>query len=62
MGRERELTTAETIARLTPLLEPVAPTEPGARIAAARLYREAGQLHQAMDQLLKVAATYSTRT
>jgi tetratricopeptide (TPR) repeat protein/O-antigen ligase len=51
VARQHELSTAETIDRLAPLLEPGSPTEYGARLEAARVYREAGQLPQAMSEL-----------
>jgi tetratricopeptide (TPR) repeat protein len=56
VARQRELSPAETVDRLAPLWEGGAPTALGARLAAARVYREAGLLAKARDQIWRTVA------
>jgi tetratricopeptide (TPR) repeat protein len=51
--RARHGSAEDVIAALQPLMEASAPTEYSARLEAARVYREAGRLHDAGQQLVK---------
>jgi tetratricopeptide (TPR) repeat protein len=50
-ARERKASTDETVAALDPLAAPGSPTDFGARLQAGRVFREAGRLQDALQQL-----------
>jgi tetratricopeptide (TPR) repeat protein len=54
--RAREMEAEDAIEELGPLLEPGSPTEYKARLEAARVYREAGRVQAATEELARAGA------